>query len=461
VDQDIIKRLIAVNLAIVICAGAFLVAAILLNKKGSADSFTSDVLERERMLSQKIAKEAYALFAQDRRNFEELEIASIEFQEGLDRLRFGDETCGFKPTQSNKATARLERITKEWIDYNASVRAILEAKTKIESAALQLNRQSVKMMALGDSLVNSISSRDLKQQDIEAANNLKSLAHDLAIESERNKDHWGENDIKTLSEISNYYDQGVKMALGEPRYKKYPEVYVIIKEIAAAWRDYSVEINELIKNSDLAVLALGRIGMQSGALLTEIERVINEIQMESAAANIKLYYARLICVALLLVLGFLAIAYNIKTKRIFDRFIIRTKELEQMKIGAEINTEQSADFYNINDFEQIGQNLAVLVDNMSNFQDRSNDILDRSDRIVQRISEASDIAIRSVKNLALAEEEKEKFINEISLSEDIAIQTMDSHISSLQLLSRLRKSLDLLNERCAALQKSYPRPPTV
>ncbi|MDR1911265.1 MAG: type IV pili methyl-accepting chemotaxis transducer N-terminal domain-containing protein, partial [Helicobacteraceae bacterium] len=150
-DQDITKRLIAVDLAIVICACAFLIAAILLNQKGSADNFTSDVLERQRMLSQKIAKEAYALFAQDRRNFEELDGALIEFQEDMDRLRFGDELRGIKPMQGERTAARLGQITKEWFDYNASVRALLEAKTKIESAALQLNRQSVKMLALGDS----------------------------------------------------------------------------------------------------------------------------------------------------------------------------------------------------------------------------------------------------------------------------------------------------------------------
>ena len=98
-----------------------LVTTVYLNQQNVKDALIINIAGKQRMLTQKIAKNIFYIHYTSNQDFYELNAATDEFIEGLNILKHGDQDKGIVPTTSYAISTQLLEIRKLWDAYYENV----------------------------------------------------------------------------------------------------------------------------------------------------------------------------------------------------------------------------------------------------------------------------------------------------------------------------------------------------
>ncbi|MDR1554928.1 MAG: type IV pili methyl-accepting chemotaxis transducer N-terminal domain-containing protein [Campylobacteraceae bacterium] len=442
--QSIVKRLIVVGIGISICIGIFLSCMILISKKGIADGYVINIAGRERMLSQKISKEVFILNSQDKIDFYELDKALKEFQAGFDSLKYGNKKYNSTPSDNKEIIEQLELINDLWIIFRQNVSIFKTSMITLNNNKAFLDEHNKKMLTLSDNVVKSMVKHGLGGQDIDDSGRQRMLTQRMAYHLMRYTNKWDTQSYQDFYDSYNIYNETILRFYMDNKYKKYPKLFGEIEQTYKFWLEYSHHANAILVNQQTVVDSLNKIIVQNQKLLNEIEKVVGMYEKESIGARTYLLKFQLIATFIFLFLAVYSANIIKQIKDSFNKFIQKSKNLANTQKDG-LSKEEISEIMAMdgeNELSEISKNISQFVKNMGTYD--SNRVMELSNNITDEITKITNDVIESLKVLNISDEEKQKIISEISLSEDIAIQTSEELIATSKLLNRLKKSLDVI-----------------
>lgn len=146
--------------------GALLVAAtftvivvsLLLNQKNTSDALIVNIAGKERMLSQKIAKNIFYIKASRSTDFSELSATVKEFIWGITTLKNGDESLKIKPAPTQAIQEQIEKVLTLWEPFLQNVerfkRGVIQSNSfEIDSAMEYISTHNNELLNEVDTLV--------------------------------------------------------------------------------------------------------------------------------------------------------------------------------------------------------------------------------------------------------------------------------------------------------------------
>jgi nitrate/nitrite-specific signal transduction histidine kinase len=442
--RSIIRRLIIIGIGFGLFIGVTLALSIMINQRGISDGYVINIAGRERMLSQKMSKEIFIINAQDKGNYTELDTAMNEFQDGLDALRYGNVHYP-SPTKDPEIVQQLMRINSVWNEFRKNITLFETSMMTLNSNKVFLDRHNKQMLTLSDNIVKAMVKDGLSGQDVDDSGRQRMLTQRMAYHLMRYTNKWDAQSYADFDESYKLYNETILRFYTDPKYKKYPRVYAEIDKAYKFWTEYSRHAMNVLANQQTVVDALNIIVTQNLKLLGEIEKVVRMYEVVSTDTRTALFRYQIVAVFILLLLSGYAIFVLLQIRKMFNSFIAMSQELALMHGNP--SPEQLGEFMSIggeNELGVISRNISQFVRNMGVIEHDSNRAIELSENITQDITRITTDVIQSLERLDVSDEEKQKIVSEISLSEDIAIQTSEELIATSKLLNRLKKSLDVI-----------------
>ncbi|MDR1976486.1 MAG: type IV pili methyl-accepting chemotaxis transducer N-terminal domain-containing protein [Campylobacteraceae bacterium] len=442
--QGIVKRLVVVGIGISLCVGIFLSCTILISKKGIVDGYVINIAGRERMLSQKISKEVFVLNSQDKADFSELDRSLEEFQAGLDSLKYGNKEHGSAPSSDEDITRQLENIGYLWADFRQNVLIFKLSVSALNSNKAFLDEHNKQMLTLSDNIVKSMVAHGLSGQDVDDSGRQRMLTQRMAYHLTRYANKWDAQSYRDFYDSYNLYNETILRFYISAKFKKYPKLFGEIEKTYRFWLEYSPHAAAILANQQTVVDALNEIITQNQKLLSEIEKVVDMYEKESIRTRTYLLNFQLISALILIFLAVYAVTVIKQIRVAFNQIIQKSKTLALSPKSA-LSKEEISEMMAMegeNELSEISANISQFVKNMGLYN--SNKALELSNNITEEITKITNDVAQSLKALNIGDEEKQKILSEISLSEDIAIQTSEELIATSKLLNRLKKSLDVI-----------------
>jgi len=95
---------------------------IYLNQQNVKDALIINIAGKQRMLTQKIAKNIFYTYYNSTEDFQELDSACDEFIKGLSTLKAGDKDSGISPVPTYQISTTLMEIESEWIRFYEDIK---------------------------------------------------------------------------------------------------------------------------------------------------------------------------------------------------------------------------------------------------------------------------------------------------------------------------------------------------
>jgi len=95
---------------------------IYLNHQNIKDALIINIAGKQRMLTQKIAKNIFYIYYNSTQDFYELDLACDEFTQSLGTLRHGDKNKGISPVPTYQISNQLMEINSEWMRFYEDVK---------------------------------------------------------------------------------------------------------------------------------------------------------------------------------------------------------------------------------------------------------------------------------------------------------------------------------------------------
>ncbi|MDR2904446.1 MAG: type IV pili methyl-accepting chemotaxis transducer N-terminal domain-containing protein [Helicobacteraceae bacterium] len=440
-NNGIIKQLVIIGAIVVICVVFTIVAAAFLNNKGVFDGYAINIAGRERMLSQKIAKEVFILNSQDRADFSELNLAIEEFQNGLHFLQNGNEHRNYAPTENKQIQRQLDEIAIRWADYKSSLDKFKTSFLSLDNHKRYIDGRNQRMLFLSDAIVKAMVIHKLLPQDIDDSGRQRMLTQRMGYHLNRYNTKWDTLSFEDFYGAYNLYDSTIKRFKKEARFRKYPDLAARIDETYEVWGEYSKHIKAILDEIHNSVDALSEIEIRNKEILREIEAVVLMYQEESIAIREQLLNALLIAAIVLVVVAIYAVTSLMRIKESFDYFTRKTSEL----LSGQASVVAVEPQYMYSELSKIGENISAYMRGLQSFETSADKLFAHSNEITGEISSLSDLAIKEIASLPIGDEERAKMQEEISRVEDMALQAREEIVSSSKLLAQLRVKLKLLS----------------
>lgn len=445
--QKIVTKLLIVGLGIATCIGVVITSTVIINKKGITDGYIVNISGRERMLSQRISKEVFTINSQDKYDFTDLDIAINEFQNGLDILKFGDKRMSISSSSRKDIQEQLKKIDTIWLSFRENVRRFKTSIQTLHTDKDFLDENNKQMLMLSDNIVKAMVKEGLSGEDIDNSGRQRMLTQRMAYHLMRYANKWDSQSYEDFFSSFAIYNETILRFYMSPTYNKLPELKEQIKKTYDFWIVYSRHIYSILASQKNVVDALNNIAIQNNELLAEIETVVDmyaEASVQRRAYLAKFQYSSAIILFLILLYSISVIR---SIKNTFDGFIQKSKELAEFQGDSELAKSKVDEIVLMSgqsELSEVAKNLSTFVEKAKVVSKNSNRAKELSENITNEIALITDDVIKSVNSLEISDEEKEKIISEVSLSEDIAIQTSEELISTSKLLERLKKSLDTI-----------------
>ena len=445
--QKIVTKLLIVGLGVTICMGLVIISTVIINEKGIADGHIVNISGRERMLSQRISKEVFTINSQDKFDFTELDRAVNEFQEGLDILKFGNEKMSIPIYSKKDIQEQLKRIDSVWISFRENVSKFKVSLLTLNGDKEFLDENNKQMLMLSDNIVKAMVKEGLSGESVDNSGRQRMLTQRMAYHLMRYTNKWDAQSYEDFFNSFALYNETILRFYMSPTYNKLPDLKKEIQKTYNFWIIYSRHIYSVLASQKNVVDALNNIAIQNNELLKEIE-IIVDMYAESSVQR-RAYLAKFQYVSALIL--FLILLYSINVikniKNTFDEFIQKSKELAEFQGDSELAKSKVDEIVLMsgqNELSEVAKNLSTFVEKAKAISKNSNRAKELSENITNEIAALTDDVIKNVNALEISDEEKEKIISEVSLSEDIAIQTSEELISTSKLLERLKKSLETI-----------------
>ncbi len=133
---------------------------IYLNHQNAKDALVINIAGKQRMLTQKIAKNVFYIYHNSNADFYELNSANEEFIDGLNILKHGDSEKGISPTPTQKIKLQLSDVSKLWEEFYQDVQNFKllasseHKKEELENTVISIYKSNTILLDNVDKLVS-------------------------------------------------------------------------------------------------------------------------------------------------------------------------------------------------------------------------------------------------------------------------------------------------------------------
>lgn len=138
-----------------------ILTTIYLNQQNVKDAMTTNIAGKQRMLTQKMAKNVFYISYNTNQDFYELNSAINEFIEGLNILRHGDKQKGIPSAPTVKISHQLVEVNKLWKKYHENIQNFKllvnskeDKKRQIEHIVTLVYKENIELLNNVDKLVS-------------------------------------------------------------------------------------------------------------------------------------------------------------------------------------------------------------------------------------------------------------------------------------------------------------------
>ncbi|PZT48665.1 hypothetical protein B6S12_02155 [Helicobacter valdiviensis] len=423
--KKIITRLVVVGILIAFCVGVMMASILLINQRSIKDGIVINIVGKQRMLSQMIAKEVFINYFQDNENYKNLKNAMAEFETNLDFLENGDYKNAIKSSSREKMNQKLEEIRKIWEVYKQQVEDFTKLNQQVYESKEFLDKNKIE-------LFQKVKIDTLR---ILVENMCSSLAHFMIKWDEK----YYEAFLQEYAEMENFMQSWQKS-------KKTKELEKDFIESKRVWELLSLHLQKVSKVQRELSIVLKGITKTNLELLEKIDGATNYYSNISVIKRSYLEKFQFVAFLIMLVLASYALKIILDIRAHLKQFVDKTQLLARGNITQDL--AQKIKLEGESELSIASLNLSDFINRLSLTKETSDYARELSVRLSDEIFRLSE-EIKERLKVANLSKEKQKSIQEaINLGEDIAIQSSEQLIVTAKLLEKLHKILREIEEDC-------------
>ena len=419
-----------------------IVLTVMMNQMSKKDSYIINIAGKQRMLSQKMSKEAFFIVHRHSNDFRELNTAVNLFESSLNDLLYGNEATGIYVPQNENIKSKLEEVMGYWRPFRIHIEELKSDIQSVRPDMEMLAGRIEKLLFLSDRVVQHMVSANLSNVHIDLSGRQRMLSQRMGLYVSRYLGTANAQDLLVYADAKALYEKTIQDFLEDPAVKKSPEVYSIVKENYAYWEEYRVFLENLLEKEAQINRHLAYIYEKNIQLLNAMDEAVWLYTNHSEEKNntfLKFQYVGLL-------VGMIIILYTfVMTKEIIEHlehFVKKAKELAQSDLS--VITKQNVHFSEESEDElkEASSHISQFVYKVNQAMQESEDALKKAENAVSQLQQIALDVEDAIEEMGIDENEKRQFDKNVNATEDIAIQSAENLIHVNKMLQKLKKSLN-------------------
>ncbi|MGR3310501.1 MAG: methyl-accepting chemotaxis protein, partial [Candidatus Brocadiales bacterium] len=278
-----IQSKLAVILGIFLALGLAGIVITLLNSQ-KEDGLVINLSGKQRMLTQKMSKEALAL-GQGIGSKESLGKTISLFDKTLKGLISGDEDLGLPPTQNTVILNQLNHVQKLWKDLRVNLDVVLANSDETVAALAHINNNNLGLLKEMNGAVGMLEQKAFDSRTINLAGKQRMLTQKMVKETLSLVQ--GSEISDTLKSTSNLFDKTLTgLISGDSELglsaMTDDDIHAKLLSVQSLWKDFHEKINVVLKLSPETNKALYYINGHNVEVLKEMNRAVGMYERQSA-----------------------------------------------------------------------------------------------------------------------------------------------------------------------------------
>lgn len=284
-------------------AGLFVVNTI---SKQKADGVVINLAGKQRMLSQKMTKEAFGV-TQGIEEEATLQKTMELFERTLNGLLHGDSGLGLPPTKSPEIIVQLNKVNSLWKTFRENMNALKSGAGSMNASAAYVKENNMGLLKKMNEAVVMMTKAGLSPRAINLAGRQRMLTQKMSKETLLlNQGKGSEEDLlATVNLFDTTHSQLLKgdadsgLAAVEDA-----DIRAKLEEVGASWSPFQKNIFQMAKNAGQTHEALSYIKANNVTLLKEMNKGVGMYEKETRAKVEKLQTTQIaVVVVTILVVG--------------------------------------------------------------------------------------------------------------------------------------------------------------
>lgn len=431
-----IKFIISVLSLITITIGG---VTVYLNDKTSKDSNVINVAGKQRMLTQKMAKEIFLCDKLALQSSVDLESSMREFDSSLKDLIAGNKPKGIYAPPTENILNNITSIEKSWQDFRVDIKEYQTKKEFSKNTKDKLILQNQDLLEKSDEIVKQIIALSMSSYYIERSGKQRMLTQKMAFHISSFVLNRSSFDFKNFYEALDGYEKTIMSFLDDEKLKSHQDLYGNLKQISELFATFKSDSYKFIDNEMAIDKLLDKIAIKNVMILNSIDDVVSEYSNYSKEQREFLQNFQYIAITIAIIFIIYSFALVLNIQKLFEKFVSHSKDISS------ITTPHNKPVMFAED--EMTDELSVAVKHINTFAENINDILAQANTAL----EESKKAIEKLANMAQDEPEiegieKEKLKKALDTSEDIAIQSLEDLSNTANMLKKLQQNFNNLHK---------------
>ncbi len=419
---------------------------VMMNQMSKKDSYIINIAGKQRMLSQKMSKEAFFIAHRHSNDFRELNTAVNLFENSLKDLLYGNETTGIYAPQNEKIKTKLEEVMGYWVPFRIHIE---ELKSDIEGVRPDMEvlaGRIEKLLYLSDSVVQRMVRANLSNVHIDLSGRQRMLSQRMGLYVSRYLNTANAQDLLIYADAKALYEKTTQSFLDDPAVKNAPQVYSIVEENYDYWEEYAVFLETLLEQESKINRHLAYIYEKNIQLLNAMDEAVWLYTDHSEQKNdtfLKFQYIGLLVGLIIILYAF------VMSKEIIEHlehFVQKAKELAQSDLSTLTKHNVNLSSHSEDELKEASSHISQFVYKVNQAMQESEEALKKAESAVSQLQQIALDVEDAIDEMGIDENEKKTFDKNVNATEDIAIQSAENLIHVNKMLQKLKKSLNQMVE---------------
>ena len=311
-----------------------IVLTVTMNEMSKKDALIINIAGKERMLSQKMSKEAFFVAYRHLNDFRELDEAARLFENSLNDLFYGNSVRGIYAPPNEKIASKLKTVMEIWKPFKEEIEGLKQDIEQIRPDIEVLTQRTEKLLSLSDSVVKKMLEAKLEGVYIDLSGRQRMLSQRMGLYVGRYLRTAHAQDFLIFSDAKALYDKTLQGFLNDPKVKQNAEVYQIVEETNAYREEFETYLSNLLNIEDRISKHINYIHGHNTKLLNAMDDAVWLYTEHSESKNdlfVKFQFIALIIGIIIILYGFLI------SKEIIEHiegFVQKAKELASGDISS-------------------------------------------------------------------------------------------------------------------------------
>ena len=425
-----------------------IILTVAMNERSKKDSLIINIAGKQRMLTQKMAKEIFFIRHRDMRDFRFLNSAMDQFESNLNNLTNGNASAGIYPPQSEVIRNKLNEVKSIWDPFRKEIINIKEGVISSKKDKQVLTQRIQILLSMSDQIVKEMVKVGLPGSYIDDSGRQRMLTQRMGLYVERYLRTDNEEDFLYFVGAKNLYDKTITKFINDLEIKKHRNLKLLVEDTYKNWKEYQTYLLALLKIEDRINDSIGYIYQHNVKLLDTMDEAVWLYTEHSENKN-RLFLNSLYIVA---VLAMVIILYTFTLAKDIvihiDEFVQKAKSLTAVDLHkVDVSSVALAEHNTEEELKEATHHKREFVRKVNVAMQHSEEAISRAENAVNELSAIAEDVELALNDLNIDENEKNNFDKKVNATEDIAIESTENLMHVTQMLSKLKDSLNRMVEQ--------------